>query len=216
MTGVRWSEWIQPGDVVIDVGANTGKYTKAFAEAVGPTGRVIAFEPDAEIAQSCKHYCNGATWVDVRAQAVGQTSGVSAFYRGVGPQQSTRYAANVGREAPTPTQVPTVTLDDAVKDLPIAGIKVDAQGDDGWVMAGARETVARMKPGSWVLLEIWPEGMRAAGYALQELGPQLAGWHLIAEGKGYIETTRTLAALLADAESWAGGKHTNVLLRKGT
>lgn len=36
---------IQPGDVLWDVGANVGYYTKRFAEAVGPDGQVFAFEP---------------------------------------------------------------------------------------------------------------------------------------------------------------------------
>src|SRR6266581_7664130 len=36
---------ISVGDWVIDVGANVGHYTKRLSELVGPTGRVIAFEP---------------------------------------------------------------------------------------------------------------------------------------------------------------------------
>lgn len=36
---------LRPGDVAIDVGANLGCYTVALAEAVGPKGHVIAFEP---------------------------------------------------------------------------------------------------------------------------------------------------------------------------
>ena len=36
---------ISSGDWVVDVGANVGHYTKKFSELVGPSGRVIAFEP---------------------------------------------------------------------------------------------------------------------------------------------------------------------------
>jgi FkbM family methyltransferase len=36
----------QPGDVVWDVGANAGTTTYFFAQMVGPTGKVYAFEPD--------------------------------------------------------------------------------------------------------------------------------------------------------------------------
>lgn len=36
---------IHPGDTVWDIGANVGLYTELFAQWVGPTGRVVAFEP---------------------------------------------------------------------------------------------------------------------------------------------------------------------------
>ncbi len=39
------SEQLHPGDCIWDVGANIGHYTGVFANAVGPDGRVIAFEP---------------------------------------------------------------------------------------------------------------------------------------------------------------------------
>lgn len=36
---------LQPGDWVIDVGANVGHYVALFSKLVGPTGRVLAYEP---------------------------------------------------------------------------------------------------------------------------------------------------------------------------
>jgi FkbM family methyltransferase len=39
------STLVQPGDWVIDAGANVGTYTTRLAELVGPQGRVLAFEP---------------------------------------------------------------------------------------------------------------------------------------------------------------------------
>ena len=36
---------VGPGSVVLDVGANIGAHTLPLAELVGPTGRVVAFEP---------------------------------------------------------------------------------------------------------------------------------------------------------------------------
>ena len=38
-------EELHQGDLVWDVGANVGFYTKVFAERVGETGCVFAFEP---------------------------------------------------------------------------------------------------------------------------------------------------------------------------
>src|SRR6476660_6456407 len=36
---------VHMGDVVWDIGANVGEYTFQLSRLVGPTGRVIAFEP---------------------------------------------------------------------------------------------------------------------------------------------------------------------------
>jgi FkbM family methyltransferase len=39
------SEVLRPGDVFIDIGANTGLFAVPLARAVGSEGRVVAFEP---------------------------------------------------------------------------------------------------------------------------------------------------------------------------
>jgi FkbM family methyltransferase len=38
--------YIRPGDTVVDVGAHVGYYALHFADAAGPEGRVVSFEPD--------------------------------------------------------------------------------------------------------------------------------------------------------------------------
>lgn len=40
-----YRQLVKPGDVVLDIGANIGAHTLPLARLVGPTGRVIAFEP---------------------------------------------------------------------------------------------------------------------------------------------------------------------------
>lgn len=37
---------IRPGDTVVDVGANSGFFTLFMAQLVGPTGKVLSFEPE--------------------------------------------------------------------------------------------------------------------------------------------------------------------------
>jgi FkbM family methyltransferase len=44
--GYELNYQLKPGDVVVDAGAFTGDYTFFASRKVGPTGRVLAFEPD--------------------------------------------------------------------------------------------------------------------------------------------------------------------------
>jgi len=44
-------DWLRPGDVALDVGANIGAHTVPMAKLVGPTGIVYAFEPQRIIFQ---------------------------------------------------------------------------------------------------------------------------------------------------------------------
>ncbi|HVR63663.1 MAG TPA: FkbM family methyltransferase [Polyangia bacterium] len=71
---------IKPGDAVIDVGANIGTHTLFFSEKVGPTGRVLACEPQRlAIQMLCANLAlNHRDNVIALPVAVGQSSGTVA------------------------------------------------------------------------------------------------------------------------------------------
>jgi len=43
---------LRPGEIVVEVGSNVGAHTVPLAKAVGPTGRVFAFEPQRVLFQT--------------------------------------------------------------------------------------------------------------------------------------------------------------------
>lgn len=49
---------ISPGDWALDIGANIGHYTAKLSQLVGPTGRVIAFEPFPDTFSLLSSNCN--------------------------------------------------------------------------------------------------------------------------------------------------------------
>jgi len=57
---------LKPGSRVLHVGAGTGYYTAIMAQAVGASGRVVAFEVDAALANSARENLASMAWVDVR------------------------------------------------------------------------------------------------------------------------------------------------------
>ena len=57
----------QTGETAIHVGAGSGYYTAILARLVGPTGRVVAYELDAELAGRAQRHLEAMAWVEVRA-----------------------------------------------------------------------------------------------------------------------------------------------------
>jgi FkbM family methyltransferase len=68
-------EILREGDVVWDVGANVGYYTKRFAEAVGPSGRVVAFEPFPNTADQLRKNLVGIGNYTLQQFALGNVTG---------------------------------------------------------------------------------------------------------------------------------------------
>lgn len=75
---------IEPGTVIVDIGANIGYYTLMFSQLAGPEGRVIAVEALPRLAEygRVNSARNGATNVDVRGCAVAAQAGELTIYEG--------------------------------------------------------------------------------------------------------------------------------------
>jgi FkbM family methyltransferase len=137
---------VRPGMVVVEVGANIGAHTVLLAQLVGPSGRVWAFEPQRIVFQTlCANVAlNSLTNVDCRHAAVGEEPGEIVV-----PLIDYRRDNNFGglslgdyREG---ERVPVVTLDRF--DLRQCHLlKIDVEGMEQDVLAGARATIARCRP----------------------------------------------------------------------
>ena len=141
-----FAQILKPGMVAVDVGANIGAHTVYFAAAVGPTGAVIAFEPQRPIFQIlCGNLAlNGHTHVYAHLAALGRSPGTIKV-----PPINYNMGANFGGvELGGWTQgddVPVMTLDS----LGLATchfIKIDVEGMEREVLEGAAGTIARLQP----------------------------------------------------------------------
>jgi FkbM family methyltransferase len=70
-------EELNAGDLVWDVGANVGFYTKIFAEKVGSGGKVVAFEPAPETYNELCRQTSKYPWVKNERLALSDSDGVS-------------------------------------------------------------------------------------------------------------------------------------------
>lgn len=149
---------ISPGDVVYDIGANIGFFTLIAARRVGPTGRVVAFEPVAENASSIRRNlaANRFRHVDVYEIAVGDRAGredmLLTAWDGGG---SLSHEAIRPGEATSTRSVEVSTLDQLVLDhglRPPTLVKIDVEGHEEAVLRGMNEILRKHRPG--VLFEV--------------------------------------------------------------
>ncbi len=166
------------GDHVWDVGANIGYLALVAARIVGPTGRVVAFEPDAQCAAAIRANAalNGLGQVEVVEAAAARDSGTAQLV--VVRDRLWSRLASVGdhHESERHVEVRTVALDD-VEGPPPTLVKIDVEGAELEVLAGMSRLLREARP--LVVCEMhglnaeFCAAMRAAGYVVSNLdGPE--------------------------------------------
>ena len=157
---------LRPGMVVTDIGANIGYYTLIASQHVQEAGRVFAFEPDPRnfelLAKSVQ--VNGYTNVTPINKALSDSVGtIRLFIDRRNFANNSLAVGNVPDSAGT-VEVECTTLDEFFAATPHQRpdiIKMDAQGAEGLILAGADRVLSGgpMK----VLLEFWPFGLNNVG-----------------------------------------------------
>jgi FkbM family methyltransferase len=138
------SEVVGPGSVVWDIGANVGLFSFASAAAAGPTGRVLAVEPDAWLVRLLRRSGarnDGLAPVDVLPVAIGDTVGVGRFHI-ARRNRSTSHLDGFGTSEAGGVRatelVPMVTLDWLLAHFPAPDvIKIDVERAETLVLSGA-------------------------------------------------------------------------------
>src|SRR6266478_1767473 len=140
---------LQPGQNVIDIGANYGVYTLPMAQKVGASGHVWAFEPASSTAQYLAQgvAANGFGHVTLEQNAVSSAPGSAqlALHLHSELRSIVHGAAPPGGSE----KVSVVTLDDCMdqfhwRDIDL--IKIDAEGEEANIVKGGRRFFANLAP----------------------------------------------------------------------
>lgn len=129
---------LRPGELFIDVGANIGSFSVLAAKVVGSD--VIAFEPDAATAGHLARNidANGvADKVTIMRTALGDQIGELWFTSG---QDTINHV--VDQPGDGVIKVPVETLDNVLAGRSPVVIKIDVEGHEPAVLAGAQRTLA--------------------------------------------------------------------------
>jgi FkbM family methyltransferase len=141
---------IKAGDTACDIGANKGSFVYWLSRWAGESGRVVAFEAQDDLARRLDGICRSAALrnVTVEAKAVYATSGRRELHIPVRHQPGASLnPPDLPSEEIMTTSVATVALDDYFSDGErISVLKVDVEGAEQGVFAGARRILASCRP----------------------------------------------------------------------
>jgi FkbM family methyltransferase len=196
--------------VVWDLGANVGLFSFAAAGLSGPSGRILAIEPDTWLVsllrRSATANSSRIARVDVLPVAVSDSVDVKRFHiarRGRAANYLDGFGLTDAGGSREEQLVPTVTLDWLLERFPPpAVLKIDVEGAEPCVLRGGRRMLSEARP--VVLCEVAAGNenfvtacLRGHGYDLfdaccplgqrQSLG--VAVWNTLAvpRGKGVVD-----------------------------
>ncbi|MET0274570.1 MAG: FkbM family methyltransferase [Phenylobacterium sp.] len=152
---------LRPGDTMIDVGAHVGLHALVSARLVGPGGRVLAVEPQP---YNCERTmtnaaANGFRNIHVVCAAAGAESGTVVLRQQTGTDKARLTLTGEGvNDTGLTFEVPVVRLDELARRHSLQHVrllKIDVEGFEPEVLAGARELLANLDN---LVIEILPSG----------------------------------------------------------
>lgn len=141
---------ISPGMVVVDAGANCGIYTVAAARLVGPSGKVLSFEPGSQAFSLLKKNIEINQFHNVRAYhaALCDKNGKARLYHNELGQTS--FSLGYSKSACAEfEEVTTRTLDSVLEDEgagQVGLVKLDVEGAEELVLRGVEKFLVHSRP----------------------------------------------------------------------
>jgi FkbM family methyltransferase len=165
-------EYVKRGDTVYDIGANIGYVSLSLSKQVGPSGRVVAFEPLPENLALLRQAiaASGIENVSVLEIAASDARGTCTIRTAGNPSMASLvwHQQDAGARS---YEIATDRVDALVEGgriPPPTFVKVDVEGAEGHVIRGMERTIARSKPVLFV--ECTEIGREATWKCLTALG----------------------------------------------
>jgi FkbM family methyltransferase len=184
--------WLRPGDTFIDLGANEGYFSVLAAKLVGPSGHVVAIEPQARLQAVVARNLelNHIDRVSLVHAAVSDREGTAALHLTPGVNNSASSLMQPTRYSLATEQVPTTTLLSLLDRQNVARarlLKIDVEGWEYEAVLGSRELFRAGRIDA-LALELHPHLLSARGLDGSEIvrflescgyRPQTLGEHTV-------------------------------------
>ena len=159
------NQYIKKGDVVLDIGANIGFYTKILSELVGETGKVYAFEPDKTNFSHLKKNAGNLTNVEFINKAVSDKTGTITLYQS--DLLNVDHKTYETKDYTSKTEIESVAMDDIIPKHRVDFIKIDIQGSELHALRGLKKIINHNKS-IIILMEYDPQSLTGAGSKSEE------------------------------------------------
>jgi FkbM family methyltransferase len=161
---------VREGMVIWDIGANVGFYTLAFARSTGHRGCVVAIEPLGENAAYLLEHItiNKIRNVQLIQAALSDSDSLVSFSFG-----TSNYMGKIETEGLY--KIPSTSADALIQTygLPVpALIKIDVEGAEALVLAGASDLLTKHSPEIWLALH-GEQAMRDCERILRDSGYEI-------------------------------------------
>jgi FkbM family methyltransferase len=146
--------FIKDGDVILDIGANIGYYSVLFSRLVGKSGRVLAFEPTKKFQRLLQRNLEANSIKNVIVFAHGLSDRNCESTINVGIDTATmHFPGNNPENAEETIRLETLGAFVAREKMTkIDFVKIDVDGHEPAILAGAWEVLEKFKP--LVFLEV--------------------------------------------------------------
>lgn len=142
---------LRRGKIAIDIGAHQGAFTYWMQKAVGKTGRVLAFEPQPELADFLEQTKIAFRWQNVMVVNAGLSSSADTLQM-FRPSDSPSALASLEHKYganPNAFTIDVETLDNACTKRglrPVSFVKCDVEGHEWDVFRGAEKVLREDQP----------------------------------------------------------------------
>jgi FkbM family methyltransferase len=173
---------VREGEMAVDIGANVGRHTLELADAVGPSGRVVAVEPSAGVFESLVAATSALDQVEVLRLAIDPVLTVATLAQ---PPGANRGGLNLMGRGSMVEEVPCVGLDELLENQDIARVdflKVDVEGWEERVFESASRYLSEGRIG-YILAEVSPN-FGDTGYVDELIAGGFSAWEVRWSGVG--------------------------------